>query len=223
MCDSFMTPWTAACQASLSVTISQSFLKLMSTESVIPSNHSSSIVPFSSCLQSFPASGSFLMSQLFASGGQSIGVSASASFLPMNIQDLFPLGLTVLISLQPKSLSRVFSNITVQKHQFFSIQPSLWANSHIHTRLLKKTIALTIWTFVSKVISLPFNMLSRFVIAFLPGSKVYDYVFHLWFTVFCGLPNNSEGKTILPIDKKRDLGGIRDATCFQGLPSPMRV
>ena len=172
-----MTPWTAACQASLSVTISQSFLKLMSTESVIPSNHSSSIVPFSSCLQSF--SGSFLMSQLFASGGQSIGVSASASFLPMNIQDLFPLGLTVLISLQPKSLSRVFSNITVQKHQFFSIQPSLWANSHIHTRLLKKTIALTIWTFVSKVISLPFNMLSWFVIAFLPGSKVYDYVFHV--------------------------------------------
>ena len=66
-------------------------------------------------------------------------------------------------------------------------------------------------------------MLSRFVIAFLPKSKVYDYVFHLWFTVFCGLPDNSEGKTILPIVKKRDLGGIRDATCFQGLPSPMGV
>ena len=163
------------------------------------------------------------MSQFFASGGQSIGVSASASLLLMNIQDLFPLGLTGLISLQPKGLSRVFSNITVQKHQFSSFQPSLWANSHIHTWLLKKNIALTIWTFVSKVISLLFNMLSRLVIAFLPRSKVYDYVFHLWFTVFCGLPDNSEGKTILPIDKKRDLGGIRDATCFQGLLSPVRV
>ena len=86
---------------------------------------SSSVVPFSSCLQSFPASGSFLMSQFFTSGGQSIGVSASASVLPMNIQDWFLLGLTVLISLQSKGLSRVFSNTTVQKHQFFSAQLSL--------------------------------------------------------------------------------------------------
>ena len=90
---------------------------------------SSSVVPFSSCIQSFPASGSFQMSQLFASGGKSIGASALASVLPMNIQDWFPLGLTGLISLQSKGLSRVFSSTTVQKHQFFSTQFSLWSNS----------------------------------------------------------------------------------------------
>ena len=93
---------------------------------------SSSIIPFSSCLQSFLASGFFLMSQLFTSGSQSIRASASASFLPVNIQDLFPLGLISYISLQSKGLSRVFSNTTVQKHQFFSAQPSQ-SNSHIHT------------------------------------------------------------------------------------------
>ena len=89
------------------------------------------VVPFSSCLQSFPASGSFPMSQFFASGGQSIGVSALASVLPMNIQDWFPLGWT-------KGLSRMFSNTTFQKHQFFGIQLSLYSNSHIHTWLLEK-------------------------------------------------------------------------------------
>ena len=94
---------------------------------------SSSVVPFSSCLPSFPPSGSFQMSQLFTSGGRSTGASASASVLPMNIQDWFPLGWTGWISLQSKGLSRVFSNTTVQKHQFFSIQPSLQSNSHIHT------------------------------------------------------------------------------------------
>ena len=99
---------------------------------------SSSVLRFSSCLQSFPASGSFDMSQFFTSGGQSIGISASASILPMNIQNWFPLGWTDLISLQPKGLSRVFSNTTVQKHQFFSVQLSLWSNSHIHTWQLKK-------------------------------------------------------------------------------------
>ena len=98
----------------------------------------SSVAPFSSCLQSFPVSGSFSMSQLFISGVQSIGVSASASGLPMNIQDWFPLGLTDLISLQSKGLSRVFSNTTVWKHQFFHIQLSLCSNSHIHTWLLEK-------------------------------------------------------------------------------------
>ena len=85
---------------------------------------SSSVIPFSSCPQSFPASGSFLMSQFFTAGGQSIGASALASVFPMNIQDWFPLGWTGWISLQSKGLSRVFSNITVQKHQFFSVQPS---------------------------------------------------------------------------------------------------
>ena len=97
---------------------------------------SSSVVPFSSCPQSFPASRSFLMSWLFASGGQSIGASTSVPL--MNIQDWFPLGLTGLISLQSKGLSRVFSNTTAQKRQFFSIQPSLWSNSHIYTWLLGK-------------------------------------------------------------------------------------
>ena len=85
---------------------------------------SSSVTPFSSCLQSFPASGYFLVSQFFTSGGQSIGVSASASVLPMNIQDWFPLGRTGWISLQSKGLSRVFSNTTIQKHQFFGAQLS---------------------------------------------------------------------------------------------------
>ena len=99
---------------------------------------SSSVVPFSSCPQSFLASGSFQMSQLLASGGQSIGTWASASILPMNIQNWFPLGLTGLISLQSKRLSRVFSSTTVQKHQFFGAQPSSWFNSHFRTWLLEK-------------------------------------------------------------------------------------
>ena len=92
----------------------------------------------SSCLQSFPASGPFLKSWLCTSGGQSIGASASASVLPMNIQDWFLLGLTGLVSLHSKGLSRIFSNTTVQKHQLFGAQPSLWSNSHIHTWLLEK-------------------------------------------------------------------------------------
>ena len=99
---------------------------------------SSSAVSFSSCLQSFPASGSFPMSQFFASRGQSIRVSASASVPPMNIQDWFPLGWTDWISLKSKGLSRVFSNTIVQKHQFFGAQPSLQSNSHVHTWLSEK-------------------------------------------------------------------------------------
>ena len=124
-----------------------------------------SVVPFS-CPQSFPASGSFQMSQLFTSGGQSIGVSASTSVLPMNTQD-WSLGWTGWISFQSKELSRVFSNITIQKHQFFSTQLSL---SHPYMTT-GKTIALTRWTFVDKVMSLLFNVLSRLVITFLPKSK----------------------------------------------------
>ena len=118
----FATLWTTAHQASLSIINSQSMLKLMSIESVMPSNLSSSTVPFSSCLQSFPTSGSFPMSQLFTPHGQSVGASASASVLPMNIQDWFPLGWTGLISLLSKGLSRAFSNTTVQNHQLFGIQ-----------------------------------------------------------------------------------------------------
>ena len=98
---------------------------------------SSSVIPFSSCLQSFPASGSFPMSQLSVSDGQIIG--ALASVLPINIQYWFPLGLASLISLQSKGLLRVFSNTTVQKHYFFRAQLSLWSNSHIHTWLLEKS------------------------------------------------------------------------------------
>ena len=100
---------------------------------------SSSIVPFSSCPQSFPASGSFQTTQLFASGGQSIGVLASKSVLPMNTEDWSPLGWTGWISLQSKGLSSIFSNTIVQKHQFFSAQLSSQSNSHIHTRPLENS------------------------------------------------------------------------------------
>ena len=99
---------------------------------------SSSDIPFSSCLQSCPAPGSFPMRQFFTSGGQSIGASASTSVLPMNIQGWFPLGLIDLISLQSRGLSRVFSSTTIQKHQFLTAQLSLWSNSHIRTWLLEK-------------------------------------------------------------------------------------
>ena len=132
---------------------------------------SSSVVPFSSCPQSLPASGSFPTSQLFAWCGQSIGVSAPASVLPMNTQDWFSLEWTGWISLQSKRLSRVFSNTTVQKHQVFCAQLSSQSNSHIHTWPLEKNIALTRWTFVGKVMSLLFNMLSLLVITFFPRSK----------------------------------------------------
>ena len=121
--DSFVTPWTAAHQASLSITNSRAYSNSCPSSWWCYPIISSSVMPF--CLRSFPASGSFPMSQFFASGGQTIGVSASASVLPMNIEDWFPLGWTDLISLQSKGLSRVFSNTTVQKHQFFGTQLSL--------------------------------------------------------------------------------------------------
>ena len=136
---------------------------------------SSSVVPFSSCPRSLPASESFPMSQLFAWGGQSTGVSALASFLPKNTQDWSPSEWTGWISLQSKGLSRVFSNTTVQRHQFFGTQPSSQSNSHIHTWPLEKTIALTRRTFVDKVISLLLNMLSRMVITFLPRSQLFTW------------------------------------------------
>ena len=136
----FVTLWTAACQA---------FLSFTSPSPEVCSDScplswwcyltiSSSATHRSSCPQSFPASGSFPMSRLFTAGGQSIGASASASVLPMSIQGWFPLGLTGLIFLLSKWLSRVFSNTTVWRHQFFSSQPSLWSNSHICTWLLEK-------------------------------------------------------------------------------------
>ena len=120
----FVTPWTTARQASLSITNSQSLLKLMSIDSVMPSNHLilCHTFPLASI---FPSIRSFPMSQFFESGGQSIRASGSASVLPINIQDLFSLAWTGWISLQSKGLSRVFSNTTVQKHQFFGAQLSL--------------------------------------------------------------------------------------------------
>ena len=125
--------WTAAHQVSLSITNSWSLFKLKSTELVMPSSHHHHLhhhnnyptVPFYSCLQAFPASWSFQMSQFFASGDPSIGVSVSASVLPVNIQDWFPLGGTGWLSLLSMGLSIVFSNTTVQKHQFFGTQLSL--------------------------------------------------------------------------------------------------
>ena len=129
----FATPWTTTHQASLSITSSQSSPKLMSIKSVMHPAISSSGVPFSSCPQFLPESGSFPMSQLFAWGGQSTGVSALASFLPKKSQGWSPLEWTGWISLQSKGFLRVFSNTTVQKHQFFGAQPSSQSNSHIHT------------------------------------------------------------------------------------------
>ena len=160
-----MTPWTAAHQAPCPSPTPRACSNSCPLSWWCHPGISSSVIPFSSCLQSFPASESFPMCQFFLSGGQSIGVSASASALPMNIQDWSPLGWTGLISLKSKGLSRVLSNTTVQKHQFFSPKLSLWSNSYIHT--MGKTIALTRQTFVSKVMSL----LSRLVIAFFPRSQ----------------------------------------------------
>ena len=134
----FLTPWTAAYQASLFFAISWSLLKLTSIESVMLSISSSATL-YSSCPQSFPASKSFTMSRLFTSGGHNTVASASASVLPVNIQGWCPLGLTSLISLLSKGLSRVFSSITVWKHQFFGAQSSLWSNSHICTWLLERS------------------------------------------------------------------------------------
>ena len=131
---------------------------------------SSSVVPFSSCPQSLPASESFPMSQLFAWSGPKIGVSALASFLPKNTQDWSPSEWTGWTSLQSKGLSRVFSNTTVQKHQLFCAQLSSQSNSH-PWMTTGKTIALTRRNFVGKVMSLLLNMLSRLVITFLPGTK----------------------------------------------------
>ena len=144
-----MTPWATACQASLSFTRSWTLLKLKSIELVMPSKHLILCRPFSSCLQSFPASGSFPMRQFFTSGGQSI--EASVSVPPMNILDWFALVLTGWFSLQARG-----SNTTVQKHQFFSVQPHLWSNTYGPYTFMstRKTIALTKRTFIGKVMSL---------------------------------------------------------------------
>ena len=129
-CPSLWTPWTAACQAPLSSTISQSLLIFMSIESVVLSNHLILCHPLLLLSSIFPRIRIFSDESLLCTDGQNIG--ALASVLPMSIQDWCPLGLTGWISLQSKGLSRVFPNTTVQKHQFFRTQPSLCSNSHIH-------------------------------------------------------------------------------------------
>ena len=134
----FAAPWTSACQACLSITNSQSLSKFMSIESVMPSNHLILCRPLLFLFFNFPTSGSFQMSELFALGGQNIGVSASTSLLLINTQVWFPLGWTVWTSLQSKGLSGDFSNTAVQKHQFFGAQFSLQSNSHIYTWPLDK-------------------------------------------------------------------------------------
>ena len=167
-----MTPWTAAHQASLSITSSQNLLKLMSIESVMPSNNFILAVPFSSCLQSLPVSGSFQMtlkSQLFTSGGQSIGVSASASVLPMNQSFSISPSTSGLISFGINWLDLVAVQGTLKSLlQHHSSKASiLWRSAFFIVQLSHpymttgKTIALTRWTFVGKVMSLLFNMLSR--------------------------------------------------------------
>ena len=133
----FVTPWTAVHQASLSSPSPGACSNPFPLSQWYHPTISPSVIPFS-CLLSFPASGSFPVNQFFPSGGQSIRVSASAPVFPMNIQDWFPLGWTGWISLSSKGHSRVFSSTTVQKHQLFSAQLSLWFNSHMHTWLLEK-------------------------------------------------------------------------------------
>ena len=162
------TPWTAACQAPLSSTISWSLLKFLFIESVMLSNHFMLCFPFF-CTQSFSGSGSFPMRWVFTSR-QPKYWSISFSISPSNDYSgliSFRIG---LISLQSKGLARVFSSTTAQNHQLFSTQPSLVQLSHLYMTT-GKIIALTIWIFVAKVMSLPFNILCRFFIAFLPRSK----------------------------------------------------
>ena len=168
------TLWTAAHRASLSITNSWSLPKLMSIESMMPSNHLILCRPLILLPSIFLSIRVFSNELVLHIRWPKYWSSASASVLPMSIQNWFPLGWTGWISSQSKGLSRVFSNTTIQKHQFFGTQLSLWSNSHVHTWLdvmTGKTIALTRQTFVGKVMSLLFNMLSRLGIVFLPRSK----------------------------------------------------
>ena len=167
----FETPWTIAHQASLYFSISRVCSNSCSLSRWCYLTISSSVARFSTCPQSFPSSGSFPMSLLFASGGQSIGASASASVLPMNIQGWYPLGLTGLISLLSKGLSRVLCRTTIWKYQFFGTQSFFMVQLSYLYMTTWKTIPLTIRTFVGKVMSLLFNTLSRFVIVFFPRGK----------------------------------------------------
>ena len=160
----------------------------------------------------FPNIRSLPMNQLFASGSQSTGDSASVSILPMNIQGWFPLRLTGLMSLLSKGFPRIFSKTTIWKHQFFGAQPSLWSNSYIHTWLLEKTIVLTIRTFVGKVMFLLFNTLFRFVIAFLLRSK------HLLISWLQSLSMILDLKKIKSVTASTFLPSICHEVVMPGLP-----
>ena len=167
----FVTPWTAAHQASLPVLHYLSEFAQIHVHWCHPTI-SSSVTHFSSCPQSFPASGSFPVRRHFPSDGQRIGASASASVLLMNIQGWFALGLTGLISLQSKELSRVFSNTIVRSINSLVLSPFMIQFLHPYVTT-GKIIALTIWTFVSQMMSLLFNILSRFVIVFFQEARVF--------------------------------------------------
>ena len=166
----FATPWTAACQASLSIAIPRVHPNSCPLSRWCHPTISSSVIPFSSCSQSFPGSGSFQMSQFFTSGSQSTGVSASASVLPMNIQDWFPLGWTGWVSLLSKGLKSLLQHHS-SKASILRCSAFLIVQLSHPYKTSGKTIALARWTFVRKVTSLLFNMLSRLVITFLPKSK----------------------------------------------------
>ena len=161
-----VTPWTASLKASLSFTIFWSLLKFMSIESVIPTDYLMLCCPFPLLPSIFPNIKVFSVSKLFISGDQSIGASASASVLSMNIQGWFSLGLTGLNSLLSKGLSRVFSSTTVWKHQVLRVWPSLWSNSHIHTWLLGEKKQKTFTTPLLAKWFFFLNTLSEFVISF---------------------------------------------------------
>ena len=169
----FAVPWTAVQQVSLSITNSWTLLKLMSIELVMPSNHLILCCHLLLPPSIFLSIRAFPRSQFFTSGGPSIGVSAPASLFPMNIQDSSPLQLNGWIPLQSKGLSRVFSSTTVQKHQFISAQLFFIVQLSHPYMTTGKTIALPRQTFVGKVMSLLFNMLSRLVIAFFQGASIF--------------------------------------------------
>ena len=184
------TPWTAAPQASLSFTNSRSLLKLMSIKLVMPSNHLSLCRPFSSCLQSSLASGSFLMSQIFVSGSQGVGASASASILPMNFQDWFPLGLTGLISMQSKGLSGVDS------HSVHQPDSSWWTCPESPHCILSLRLELSVWQNVPQEAP-------RTAVSCLPD-WVLTMPYHLWnqchWLVFCPLgPRSWLSHTAAPL------------------------
>ena len=171
-CPTLWTPWTTAHQAPVSSTVSQNLFQFMRIESVMLSNHFILCPPLLLLLQFFPASESFPMSQFFASGSQSIGASTSASVLPMNIQEWFPLGLTDLISFQSRGLSRIFSSTTIQNHQLFGVS-LLYGSTLTSVHNYWKNPSFDYMFFVGKMMSLHFNMLSRVLILSFQGVSVF--------------------------------------------------